>query len=61
MLSKSGKLQCSRQVINTGETTHIFIVARNRPLGGLRRIYEDNINMNLWEIGCDDGRQTELT
>jgi hypothetical protein len=30
------------------------------PLGGPRRKWDDNIRLDLWEIGCKDERWMEL-
>ena len=31
-----------------------------RPLGRPRRRWDDNIKMDLWEVGCDPGEWTDL-
>jgi hypothetical protein len=39
-----------------GETRNEYRVLAGKPLEKLTRRWEDNINMNLRKIGCDDGR-----
>ncbi|KAJ4442834.1 hypothetical protein ANN_04427 [Periplaneta americana] len=56
---KSRSLRWAGHVARTGESRNAYIVLVGRPegkrtLGRPRRRWEDNINMDLTEVGCDD-------
>jgi hypothetical protein len=56
---KSRRLQCVGCVARTGETNAYKILVEKPlgklPLGKLMRGLE-NIKLDLWKVGCDDGR-----
>ena len=50
---KSGRLRWTGHVAFMEQSRNAFRVLGKRPLGRPRRRWEDNIKMDLKEVGCD--------
>jgi hypothetical protein len=52
-----------RRLMGEGRVVYRVLVGRpegKRPLGGLRHRWEDNIKLDLWEIGIDGANWIQL-
>jgi len=57
---KSGWLQWARHIAKMGETVNAYRIFMEECVGRLRRC-QDNIKMNLREVGCENEILMELT
>jgi hypothetical protein len=66
MIFKSRSVRCAGHVARMGERIDVYRVLMGkpegkRPLGRPRRRWEDNIKMDLQEVGCGGMDWTDLT
>jgi hypothetical protein len=62
---KSGRLRCAGNATWNRKIKNAYRILvgnslGNRPPGRQRRMWEDNIKMDVREMGCEDGRWMEL-